>query len=78
MTKPDLVDHGAEEEVKQCLLNVRKPLRLGYAMVRCRNQRELDGAAPRRGDLPGFFWFPRPPSSGGREMNRGPILSGNE
>mmetsp|Transcript_7140 Transcript_7140/g.22532 ORF Transcript_7140/g.22532 Transcript_7140/m.22532 type:complete len:735 (+) Transcript_7140:293-2497(+) len=43
MTKPDLVDRGAEKEVLQCLLNVRKPLKLGYAMVRCRNQRELDG-----------------------------------
>ena len=43
LTKPDLVDDGAEDEVKECLMNRRKPLRLGFAMVKCRTQRELDG-----------------------------------
>ena len=42
LTKPDLVDDGAEDEVAEVLANKRKPLRLGFAMVRCRNQRELD------------------------------------
>lgn len=42
LTKPDLVDAGAEEEVKAVLANKRKPLRLGYAMVKCRSQKELD------------------------------------
>lgn len=42
LTKPDLVDAGAEDEVKAVLANKRKPLRLGYAMVKCRSQKELD------------------------------------
>ncbi|KAJ1460259.1 P-loop containing nucleoside triphosphate hydrolase protein [Pelagophyceae sp. CCMP2097] len=42
LTKPDLVDEGAEDEVASVLSNRRKPLRLGYAMVRCRTQRQLD------------------------------------
>ena len=40
LTKPDLIDEGAEKEVLETLLNQRAPLKLGYAMVRCRNQRE--------------------------------------
>ncbi len=40
LTKPDLIDQGAEKEVLETLLNKRAPLKLGYAMVRCRNQRE--------------------------------------
>lgn len=45
LTKPDLIDEGAEDEVKTVLANKRKPLRLGYAMVKCRSQRELDEGA---------------------------------
>eukprot|EP00633_Aureoumbra_lagunensis_P004582 CAMPEP_0197307348 /NCGR_PEP_ID=MMETSP0891-20130614/4966_1 /TAXON_ID=44058 ORGANISM="Aureoumbra lagunensis, Strain CCMP1510" /NCGR_SAMPLE_ID=MMETSP0891 /ASSEMBLY_ACC=CAM_ASM_000534 /LENGTH=884 /DNA_ID=CAMNT_0042790601 /DNA_START=38 /DNA_END=2692 /DNA_ORIENTATION=- len=42
LTKPDLIDQGAENEVCEVLANRRKPLRLGYHMVKCRSQRELD------------------------------------
>ena len=41
LTKPDLIDDGAENEVAQVLLNKRKPLNLGYVMVKNRSQREI-------------------------------------
>lgn len=41
MTKPDLIDVGAESEVIAVLTNQRKPLTLGYVMLRNRNQREV-------------------------------------
>jgi interferon-induced GTP-binding protein Mx1 len=41
LTKPDLIDRGGEDEVLKILLNVRKPLKLGYIMVKNRNQMEL-------------------------------------
>lgn len=41
ITKPDLVDRGAEEEVLDVLRNVRKPLKLGYNMVKNRSQQEI-------------------------------------
>ncbi len=41
LTKPDLVDKGAEEEILHIIRNVRKPLRLGYVIVKNRNQAEL-------------------------------------
>lgn len=44
LTKPDLVDKGAEEEILHIVRNVRKPLRLGYVMVKNRNQAELKSA----------------------------------
>ncbi|CAM9238743.1 unnamed protein product, partial [Heterosigma akashiwo] len=42
LTKPDLVGAGNEGEVLAVAKNERKPLRLGYVMVRCRNQKELN------------------------------------
>eukprot|EP01060_Flectonema_neradi_P025528 TRINITY_DN3433_c0_g1_i3.p1 TRINITY_DN3433_c0_g1~~TRINITY_DN3433_c0_g1_i3.p1 ORF type:complete len:770 (+),score=166.09 TRINITY_DN3433_c0_g1_i3:53-2362(+) len=42
LTKPDLIDEGAEEEVLKVLLNERKPLKLGYFMVKNRSQKQLD------------------------------------
>lgn len=42
MTKPDLVDRGAEDEVVKVLTNQRKPLTLGYVMVRNRSQMEVN------------------------------------
>ena len=42
LTKPDLVGPGSEGEVLAVLRNERKPLRLGYVMVKCRSQRDLD------------------------------------
>ena len=42
LTKPDLVAPGGEEEVLAVLNNVRKPLKLGYVMVKNRSQVELE------------------------------------
>jgi interferon-induced GTP-binding protein Mx len=41
LTKPDLIGPGNEDEVTAVLHNVRKPLQLGYVMVRNRTQKEL-------------------------------------
>ncbi|KAJ1461226.1 P-loop containing nucleoside triphosphate hydrolase protein [Pelagophyceae sp. CCMP2097] len=38
LTKPDLIGPGNEEEVVAVLTNVRKPLKLGYIMVKNRSQ----------------------------------------
>jgi interferon-induced GTP-binding protein Mx1 len=42
LTKPDLVDVGAESEVMSVLQNLRKPLKLGYIMVKNRNHQEVE------------------------------------
>lgn len=42
LTKPDLVGPGNEDEAAAVLKNVRKPLKLGYVMVKCRSQRDID------------------------------------
>lgn len=42
LTKPDLIGPGAEDEVVDVLLNIRKPLRLGYIMVKNSNQKQLN------------------------------------
>lgn len=42
ITKPDLIDDGAEKEVAVVLSNKRKPLKLGYIMVKNRSQREVE------------------------------------
>lgn len=39
--QPDLVDAGGEPEIVQVLTNVRKPLKLGYVMVKNRSQLQL-------------------------------------
>ena len=41
LTKPDLIDKGGEEEVLAIMQNIRKPLKLGYVMVKNRSQAEL-------------------------------------
>lgn len=41
LTKPDMIDPGAEGETIAVLTNQRKPLTLGYVMLRNRNQREV-------------------------------------
>jgi interferon-induced GTP-binding protein Mx1 len=43
LTKPDLIDKGGEAEVLEVLMNRRKPLKLGYYMVKNRSQAELNG-----------------------------------
>jgi GTPase SAR1 family protein len=42
LTKPDLIGPGNEEEVLQTLLNKRKPLHLGYIMVKNSSQKQLN------------------------------------
>lgn len=42
LTKPDLIGPGNEDEAAAVLKNVRKPLKLGYVMVKCRSQRDIE------------------------------------
>eukprot|EP00475_Leptophrys_vorax_P039667 TRINITY_DN71_c0_g1_i2.p1 TRINITY_DN71_c0_g1~~TRINITY_DN71_c0_g1_i2.p1 ORF type:complete len:776 (-),score=219.23 TRINITY_DN71_c0_g1_i2:138-2465(-) len=42
ITKPDLVDHGAEKQVIDLLMNREKYFRLGYHLVRCRGQQDVN------------------------------------
>lgn len=42
LTKPDLIGPGNEEEVLQVLLNKRKPLQLGYTIVKNASQKQLN------------------------------------
>jgi interferon-induced GTP-binding protein Mx1 len=42
LTKPDLIGPGNEKEVLQVLLNKRKPLQLGYTMVKNYSQKQLN------------------------------------
>ncbi len=42
VTKPDLVGPGGENEVIAVLKNIRKPLKLGYVVVRCRSQADIN------------------------------------
>lgn len=44
LTKPDLIDRGAEDEVLKIVQNIRKPLKLGYVIVKNRSQMELKNA----------------------------------
>lgn len=46
ITKPDLIDEGAEQEVAAVLSNKRKPLNLGYVMLKNRTQRQVDAHLP--------------------------------
>jgi interferon-induced GTP-binding protein Mx len=41
LTKPDLIDQGAEHEVASVLRNLTKPLQLGYIMVKNRSQHDI-------------------------------------
>ena len=41
LTKPDLIGEGSEEEVVQVVSNIRKPLLLGYIMVKNLSQKEV-------------------------------------
>lgn len=41
VTKPDLVDRGAEQELIEVVTNARYHLRRGYTMVKCRGQQAI-------------------------------------
>jgi interferon-induced GTP-binding protein Mx1 len=42
LTKPDLIGEGNEEEIIQVISNIRKPLLLGYVMLRNLSQKEVN------------------------------------
>jgi interferon-induced GTP-binding protein Mx1 len=42
LTKPDTIGEGNEEEVMHVVLGLRKPLKLGYLMVKNRSQKQID------------------------------------
>jgi len=42
LTKPDLVNPGGEDEVLAVARNIRKPLKLGYVVVKNRSQHQLN------------------------------------
>lgn len=46
LTKPDLIGPGNEEEVVAVLNNVRKPLKLGYILVKNRSQAQIQHKNP--------------------------------
>ncbi|OLL24051.1 Interferon-induced GTP-binding protein Mx2, partial [Neolecta irregularis DAH-3] len=64
ITKPDLVDQGAEQQVLDLAANIAKPLKLGYFIVRNRNFNELkvacDTESRNRSEA---AFFARPPWS---------------
>jgi interferon-induced GTP-binding protein Mx1 len=41
LTKTDLIGPGNEEEVLSVVNNIRKPLALGYVMLKNRSQKEI-------------------------------------
>ena len=65
LTKPDLVGPGSESEVMAVLRNERKPLKLGYVMVKCRSQRDLNsGVTPEQARLGEARFFAEHPDWG--------------
>jgi interferon-induced GTP-binding protein Mx1 len=42
LTKTDLINPGGEDEVLAVVNNIRKPLALGYIMVKNRTQKDLN------------------------------------
>ena len=42
LTKPDMIGEGCEQEKVDTLLNLTKPLKLGYIMVKNRSQKQID------------------------------------
>lgn len=51
ITKPDLVDDGAESSVFELLLNEKKKLKRGFHAVRCRGQRDHNNGMDIRGGI---------------------------
>jgi interferon-induced GTP-binding protein Mx1 len=45
LTKPDLINPGGEAEVLEVLANRKKPLKLGYLMLKNLSQKQLNDAA---------------------------------
>ena len=43
MTKPDLVDQGTEDSILQIVNGTKVKLKLGYTVVKCRGQKQIEG-----------------------------------
>lgn len=62
ITKPDLIDPGSEQAVVDLLLNKRKKLKLGYTIVKCRGQIDLnDGVSIQKGIKNEIDYFQKSP-----------------
>jgi interferon-induced GTP-binding protein Mx1 len=73
LTKPDLVGAGSEAEVLAVLRNERKPLKLGYVMVKCRSQKDLDnGVSPEEARASEHLFFDEHPDW--REVKKRELL----
>lgn len=58
LTKPDMIGEGDEQEKVNTLLNLIKPLRLGYTMVKNRSQKDIDsGMTLSQAKLRENAWF---------------------
>jgi interferon-induced GTP-binding protein Mx len=51
LTKPDLVGPGNEDEVLSVLKHIRKPLKLGYVVVKCRSQADINAGIDNKAAL---------------------------
>lgn len=60
LTKPDLVDKGAEQGIIDLVMGKRHPLRLGYCIVRNRGQAELNTASSERSAVESHFFNQTP------------------
>ncbi|KFY39004.1 hypothetical protein V494_04137 [Pseudogymnoascus sp. VKM F-4513 (FW-928)] len=63
LTKPDLVDDGAEHQVIDLVMGKRNKLKLGYCIVRNRSQKELDTDSNSRTHKERSFFSTEPWSS---------------
>lgn len=64
LTKPDLVDRGAESGVVDLVEGRARPMKLGWHIIRNPGQKELQNVSMDRGDLEaGFFRSSKPWSS---------------
>ena len=63
LTKPDLVGPGNEDEVLAVLRNVRKPLKLGYVIVKCRSQSDINNGLDNKAALAGEQKVPELPAN---------------
>ncbi|KAI9834030.1 MAG: hypothetical protein M1826_005935 [Phylliscum demangeonii] len=67
LTKPDLVDKGGEHNVIDLVQGEKKPLRLGYCIVRNRGQNELSASSSDRHDRENEFFRTQPWASLNKE-----------
>ena len=63
LTKPDLVDEGAEQDIVDLVMGRRKKLSLGYCVVRNRGQRDRMASSAERNQMELDFFKSKPWSS---------------